>query len=127
MVRTVILMSAFAAAVCLPAVAADNPAGDPAQGAIVFQHCAVCHNADKGGGNRIGPNLFGVVGHKSASLADFSYSQGLKDSKIVWNDAMLRKWVAGPQKVIPGTRMTFPGLTRDEDVDNVIAYLKTRK
>jgi cytochrome c len=124
MVRTLILSLLSASTLTCAAVAAS---GDAAKGAAVFNRCAVCHNADNGGGNRVGPNLFGVVGRKAASLPGFYYSPALKNSKIVWTDDMLRNWVQGPQRVVPGTRMTFPGLVRKEDVDDVIAYLHTKK
>ena len=60
--------------------------GDPAAGKTVFQRCAICHKVDKGAGNGVGPNLFGVVGRKSASLPDFEYSGPLKASGITWTD-----------------------------------------
>ena len=100
----------FATAVALLSAGAAHAAGDSAKGAVVFRRCTECHNADKGGGNGLGPNLWGVAGRKAASLPDFPYSPQLRASKIVWTDAMLSKWLAGPQKVVPGTRMIFPGL-----------------
>jgi len=101
--------------------------GDPAKGEAVFNRCGLCHNATKGGGNGLGPNLFGVVGRKAASLPGFAYSSALKTSKIVWTEAALRSWVQNPAKMVPGTRMVFPGLTRAQDVEDLLAYLKTRK
>lgn len=102
-------------------------AGDAAKGEAVFNRCAMCHTATKGGGNGLGPNLFGVAGRKAASLPGFPYSPALRNSKIVWTDDMLRKWVQNPAKVVPGTRMVFAGLTRPQDVEDLVAYLKTRK
>ena len=102
-------------------------AGDPVKGKAVFARCAVCHNVEKDGGNGVGPNLFGVVGRKAASLPNFYYSPALKNSKIVWNEGNLKKWVTNPQKMVPGTRMTFAGLTSPKDADDVVTYLKTRK
>jgi cytochrome c len=102
-------------------------AGDAKHGQEVFNRCGMCHNAIKGGGNGLGPNLFGVVGRKAASLPDFYYSPALKDSKIVWTEDNLKKWVMGPQKMVPGTRMSFAGITSPKDADDVVAYLKTRK
>jgi cytochrome c len=124
MVRIVIGALVFAIAASSASLAAG---GDPVKGQSVFQQCQLCHNAAKNGGNGLGPNLFGVAGRKAASLPDFAYSDGLKKSKFVWTDAMLKKWVAGPQKIIPGTRMTFAGLTSKQDIDDVIAFLKTKK
>ena len=89
--------------------------------------CAACHNADKDGGNGLGPNLFGVVGRKAASLEGFSYSPAMKKSDITWTNDKLKLWVARPAKLVPGTRMAFAGLTNPPDVDDVVAYLDTLK
>jgi len=111
-----------AVVMCLPA-----SAGDAAHGAEVFQRCAACHTIDKGAGNGLGPNLFGVVGRKAASLPDFPYSPALKNAKIVWTDAKLKAWVMGPQKLVPGTRMAFSGLSDPRMADDLIAFLHTKK
>ena len=124
MVRVVTLIAALTIAATSPALAAG---GDAVKGQSVFRQCQLCHNATKNGGNGLGPNLFGVAGRKAASLPNFAYSDGLKKSNIVWTDVMLKKWIAGPQRIVPGTRMTFAGLTSKQDVDNVVAFLKTRK
>ena len=101
--------------------------GNPAKGKEVFKRCVVCHNADKGGGNGLGPNLFGIVGRKAASLKDFSYSGAMRKSSIVWNEANLTKWVAGPGRMVPGTKMAFPGISSKTQQADVVAYLKTAK
>lgn len=113
-------------AVAVSALAAE-PGGNPAKGETVFLRCAQCHTANKGDGNGLGPNLFGVVGRKAALLPSFPYSEPLRNAHIVWSEDMLKKWVAGPQKVVPGTRMSFVGLSNPEDVRNVVAYLRTRR
>ncbi|MDE2183419.1 MAG: cytochrome c family protein [Alphaproteobacteria bacterium] len=126
---SVLGMAAVAALLASPALAmsVSPSAGDAAKGAAVFQRCAMCHTADQGAGNRLGPNLFDVVGRKSAALPNFSYSTALKSSGITWTDDKLAQWVANPQKLVPGTRMTFAGLSNPDDVHNVIAYLHTKK
>ncbi len=106
---------------------AAHAAGDAKAGADVFKRCAVCHTAQKGGGDGLGPDLFGVVGRKSASRPGFAYSAGLKKSGLVWNEANLNKWVAGPQRVVPGNKMMFPGLTSKKQQADVVAYLGTLK
>lgn len=102
-------------------------AGNAAKGAAVFQNCALCHNADKDGGNGMGPNLYRVVGRKAASLPNFPYSTALKSSGITWTDDKLKAWVSGPSHVVPGTRMVFAGLSDKRQIDDLIAYLHTRK
>jgi cytochrome c len=102
-------------------------AGDPVAGADVFKRCSICHTIAKGGPNGLGPNLFGVVGRKAASLSNFEYSGPLKASGITWNDDKLSEWVSGPAKMVPGTKMAFPGITSKGQVRDVVAYLGTLK
>jgi cytochrome c len=116
----------FAAAVSLAGGSA-LAAGDAVKGAAVFQNCALCHNADKDGGNGLGPNLYRVVGRKAASLPNFPYSSALKSSGIIWTDNKLRAWVSDPARLVPGTRMMFPGLSDKQQIDDLIAYLHSRK
>lgn len=118
------------AAACLFAVALSGPAwaaGDAAKGKAVFARCAICHNVDKDAGNGVGPNLFGIYGRKAASVEGFNYSGPLKASGIVWNEENLEKWIAGPAKMVPGTKMAFAGISNHGQIDDVIAYLKTLK
>ena len=116
---------AVTAAVILatPALAA----GDPVQGKAVFARCAICHNVEKDGGNGVGPNLFGIMGRKAASVDGFNYSGPMKASGIVWNDDKLSQWVAGPAKMVPGTKMAFAGITSKGQIADVVAYLNTLK
>ena len=102
-------------------------AADAKKGAAVFERCAECHNTDKGSGNGMGPNLFGVAGRKAASLPGFPYSPALKKSGIVWTTDRLKQWVAGPAKLVPGTRMAFAGVANPSDAADVVAYLDTLK
>jgi len=106
---------------------AANAAGDAKAGAQVFKRCAVCHTNDKGGGDGLGPNLFGIVGRKAATRPGFAYSAPLQKSGIVWNEAMLTKWAAGPARVVPGTKMMFAGITSKKQQADVAAYLATLK
>lgn len=106
---------------------ASHAAGDAKAGAEVFKRCAVCHTDEKGGGDGLGPNLYGVVGRKAASRPNFAYSAALKKLGWVWNDANLTKWVASPARVAPGTKMTFAGLSSKRQQEDVVAYLNTLK
>ena len=76
--------------------------------------CATTH--------RVNPAGWGVYGGKAAR-GKFAYSAALKNAKLQWNDATLDKWLAGPMKMVPGTKMTFAGLKKPEDRDAVIAYI----
>jgi cytochrome c len=104
-----------------------NAAGDAKAGEAVFKRCAVCHTSDKGGGDGLGPNLFGVLGRKAATRPGFAYSAPLQKSGIVWTEANLTKWTAGPAKVVPGTKMAFAGITSKKQQADVTAYLASLK
>jgi cytochrome c len=125
--------SCLALAALLPCVVATGSAyaADASAGEEVAQRCAICHKFDKGTGNGVGPNLFGVVGRKAASLPDFTYSDALKASNITWTTDNITKWLADPTKMVPGTKMiTPPGVISqlsNEDIANLIAYLQTLK
>ena len=121
--RSAALAVIAAVILATPALAA----GDPVQGKAVFARCAICHNVEKDGGNGVGPNLFGIVGRKAASVDGFNYSGPMKASGIVWTDDNLEKWIAGPAKMLPGTKMAFAGITSKGQIADVIAYLHTLK
>jgi cytochrome c len=98
---------------------------DPAKGQAIFKTCATCHTDDAGGANKVGPNLWGVVGRKAGSHAGFSYSQAMAAHGGDWTYTELNHFLAGPAKYIPGTKMTFVGLKKVQDRADVIAYLRT--
>ena len=105
-------------------VASAQEAGDAAAGEKVFARCKICHQIGEGAKNAVGPELNGVVGRKAGTVEGYSYSAANKDSGIVWTDDKLREYLKNPRGVVPGTKMIFPGLTSEKDLDNVIAYLK---
>ncbi|HMI19983.1 MAG TPA: cytochrome c family protein [Sphingomonas sp.] len=98
--------------------------GDAAKGEDVFKKCAACHNADKGGANALGPNLYGVVGDAAATgRGGFAFSDALKAKGGKWDFDSLNAWLTSPKAYAPGTKMTFAGLSNPQDRANVIAYL----
>jgi cytochrome c len=104
-----------------PTLAADVEAGK-----IAFKKCALCHTAEAGK-NKIGPSLFGVVGRKSGSVDNFSYSEAMKNFDHTWDTETLDTYLADPRAVVPGTKMIFPGIKDKTERDDVIAYLETLK
>lgn len=107
-----------------PAVAA----GDAALGEKVFLKCKTCHENEKGV-NRVGPTLKGIVGRKTASVEGFKYSEAMAKKGaegLVWDEATLTTYLADPKAMVPGTKMSFPGLKAPEDIANLIEYLKTK-
>jgi cytochrome c len=113
---------AAGALIAMPAVAL---AQDAEAGKKVFNKCAPCHSIGPGAKNKVGPELNGILGRKSASVAGFSYSEALKNSGITWDDAKLHEWLSGPKKLVPGTKMIFPGIKDEIDRDDLIAYLES--
>jgi cytochrome c len=99
---------------------------DPARGEQVFKKCTTCHNADKGGANQLGPNLWGIVGSPHAAKPGFAYSHALKTVSGAWGWDGLSEWLKSPKTYAPGNKMTFPGLSKPEDRANVIAFLNQR-
>ncbi len=97
---------------------------DPAKGEQVFKKCAACHNADKGGANALGPNLWGVLGEPIGKGAGgFAFSPALSGVGGTWNWDNLSQWLSNPKKFAPGTKMTFAGLGKPEDRADIIAFL----
>src|SRR5215831_15203683 len=115
------------AALVALAMFAGAHAGDANKGKTDFGACQVCHTVTKGGPNGLGPNLFGVVGRKAASLQGFYYSATLKSSNITWTNDKLKPWIMGPYKLVPGNRMAFAGISDPHKADDVVAYLDTLK
>ena len=101
-------------------------AQDVAAGKKVFRRCTACHTVDEGGKNKVGPNLWGVFGTTAAARpTGYKYSGAMKASGIVWDDATMSDYLENPRKMIPKTRMAFPGLKKPEQRADVIAYLKS--
>lgn len=107
----------------LAALPAPYNAADLANGEAKFALCRSCHTSAAGGANMTGPNLHGIFGRKTASAADFKYSDALKGANFTWDAAHLDQWLAKPQDFLPGTKMTFPGLKDAKDRTDLIAYL----
>ncbi len=89
--------------------------------------CAACHTFDKGGPNRVGPGLFGIVGYPQAGHEGFAYSEALKALKGKWTEAELNKWLFNPKAYAPANKMAFAGIAKTQDRADLIAYLKSLK
>lgn len=122
-----------------PADGAAAPAGpepiaefmataDAARGKDLTKVCAACHTFDQGGANRVGPNLWHVVGGKHAHADGFAYSDAMKaKSAEVWDHEALNAFLWNPRKAVPGTKMVFAGMKKPEDRAAMIKYLETLK
>ena len=98
--------------------------GVAAAGEKVFLNCKTCHSSEAGK-NMVGPSLHGVVGRKAGTIEGFSYSTANKGSGITWTEDKLFQYLESPQRVVPGTKMTYTGVKDHQQRADVIAYLKT--
>jgi cytochrome c len=101
--------------------------GDPAKGKNVFKRCQVCHVHDAKT-NKVGPHLGDVIGRKAASVEGFKYSEAMTKKGaegLTWTEENLAAYLKDPKGFIPGNKMVFVGLKKDDELADVIAYLKT--
>ena len=98
---------------------------DSSRGASLVKKCAICHDFNKGGANRVGPSLWNIVGEKKANHPGFAYSKALIAKGGAWTYDDLYHMIHKPMQYIPGTKMNFIGFKKPEDVADVIAYLRT--
>ena len=112
--------------------AAEKPAPIPADlfakadataGEAIAKKCAACHTFDKGGPNRVGPNLYGVIGRPRASVDGFTYSDAMKKLGGNWEPQEIAAFIFNPKAYLTGTKMGFAGLPKPEDRANVLAFL----
>jgi cytochrome c len=102
------------------------PKADAAGGKAISARCEQCHDITKGGPNKIGPELWGIVGRQRAEEAGFSYSSAMSSDHNVWTLDKLFRYLKSPQAVVPGTKMNFAGLRSADDRINLIAFLRTQ-
>lgn len=98
--------------------------GDADNGQRVFTQCRTCHQVQPGR-NMVGPSLYGIIGREAGSVEGFRYSDANANSGIVWTEEVMYEYLENPAQYIPGTIMAFPGLRREQDRVDVIAYLKS--
>jgi cytochrome c len=110
----------------LPDFGTALPTADAAAGKSVSTRCEQCHDLSKGGPNKIGPNLWGVVGRARATHPGFSYSAAMMADHGTWDFEKLFRFLKQPQAYVPGTKMTFAGLRSPQDRINLLAYLRTQ-
>jgi cytochrome c len=118
MLKSWMLGVSFSALIVLPAMAQDAEEGEK-----VFKKCQACHVVDKEQ-NRVGPHLVGIIGRKAGAVEGFKYSDAMKESGKVWDEATIDAYLADPKGYIPKNKMAFAGLKKPEERAAVIAYLK---
>jgi len=99
-------------------------AQDVAKGAVVFHQCMICHSIGGNAQNKIGPELDGLDGRHSGTVANYNYSDANKNSGIVWDETTFKKYIVDPRAMIPGTKMPFAGIKDPQQVNDLWAYIK---
>ena len=118
MLKKLILTAVLIAASTVPGVAQDAQ-----KGKTVFNVCLACHAIGPGAQNKIGPELNGLDGRKAGTVSNFDYSDANKSSGIVWNEATFKEYIKAPAVKIPDTKMIFPGLKNEQQINDVWAYI----
>lgn len=108
-------------------VAVAAGAGDAEAGQAVSRKCVACHSFDKGGKNKVGPAMFGIVDRDIANAEGFKYSDALLALDGTWTVEKLDAWIADPKGFVAGNKMTFAGIKNEKDRQNLLAYLQTLK
>ena len=92
-------------------------------GKMVFKKCAACHSVSKGGGNKIGPALWGVIGRKAGSIGDYKYSKAMSGFGKTWDFEGVNTFLIKPKDYVKGTKMAYAGLKKEKDRASIILYL----
>ncbi|WP_397448585.1 c-type cytochrome [Pseudomonas sp. NA-150] len=125
MIKIAVLTAALVLSAGLLSVQA-HAEGDAEAGAMLFKKlCSSCHYIGRNARSSFGPQLNGIFGRQAGSTTDYQYSDAMKASSIVWNRETLTAYVQDPSAVVPGTRMSFWGLSDPEKIANLLAYLQT--
>ena len=119
----VLILPLVMAGVSLSVSNAALAAGDVAKGQKIYKKCKACH-ALEAGKKKIGPSLHGVFGRTSGTLEGFKFSKAMKEAAVVWDETTMDGYLANPKKYMPKNRMAFPGLKKEKDRVDLIAYLK---
>lgn len=107
------------------ATQASAQSGDATRGQRVFnQQCRACHTLEKDGAQTAGPNLHGVFGRKAGTAAGYEFSDAMKKSGIVWDEATMTDYNRDPKAKVPGTKMVFNGVKNAGQLADLVAYLK---
>lgn len=96
---------------------------DYARGRRTFKLCQSCHTLAEGGSNLVGPNLYGLFGRQTAAVEGFAYSKALQEANFTWTPEQLENWLESPRNFLPGNKMAFSGVRKENDRHAVIAYI----
>jgi len=111
------------AVIALSAASSTARAQDVSAGKTSFVKCMACHAIGEGAKNKVGPELNGLNGRKAGTAPDYSYSEANKNSGITWSEAEFKDYIKDPKAKIPGTKMIFPGIKNEKEVNDLWAFL----
>ena len=97
--------------------------GDLERGRKLYLQCRACHSLKENEPHKIGPNLFKIIGSTAGTMKGYNYSDALSKSEIVWTKENLDLWLEKPYEIIPGNKMVFSGMRKQEDRNDLIAYV----
>jgi cytochrome c2 len=104
--------------------ASAHATGNPQNGEQIFKRrCQACHALEPSK-NGVGPTLYGIFGRKAGTVPGYAYSPAVTNSRVVWNEDTLKRYLGDPHKLIPGDKMIFAGIKSDSELDDLTAYLK---
>lgn len=118
-----VVFSALALLSLSLAVGSAQAAGNPDDGKKAFAKCRACHQLEAGK-NAVGPSLKGLFGRKAGTAEGFKYSDAMKNSGITWNEETIAKYLADPKDYVKGNKMVFPGIKKESEIADLIAFLK---
>ena len=116
-------IAAFAASVAFVGAVPALAEGDAVAGKAVYNQCKACHQVGPEAKNGVGPVLNGILGRKAGEYPGYNYSDANKNSGLTWDEATLRAYLPDPKAKVPGTKMIFPGIKREKQLDDLMAYL----
>ena len=114
---------ALSAGLIFIAAASSASAQDVAAGKSSFAKCMACHAIGEGAKNKVGPELNGLNGRKAGTVAGYSYSEANKGSGLTWDEATFKEYIKDPKAKVPGTKMAFAGIKREQEVNDLWAYV----
>lgn len=103
-------------------ITVDSP--EYKRGRLLYIQCRACHELKAGAPNKVGPNLHGIIGQRSAQVTGFGYSQALRAANLTWDRATMDRWLERPSAVVPGNSMAFAGVANPKDRAALIAYIE---
>jgi cytochrome c len=119
-----LLAATLASTLAMTLAATPALAQNADDGKAVFNKCRACHQVGPGARNLVGPSLNGLIGRKAGTVEGFNYSEANKSSGIVWDEATFREYIKNPKAKIPNTKMVFPGITDEKDINDLLAFLE---